>query len=112
PSCAARAATGPVTTRVGPVRDGSVLPRGSQADRSSCSELPPTGATAELQLPASALGQGGRRLRPGRADAARSAAHGGESGGGGRRQREGGAADARARLGGHDARRLRRPVRG
>jgi integrase len=53
----------------------------------------------------------GPGVRPRRGDASRPSAHSGEPRDRGGSEREGGAADARARLGGDDARRVRRAVR-
>ena len=55
--------------------------------------------------------QGGGRLGGATGHRARPSAHRSQPGGVGGCQRQGGAADARARLGGHDAGHLRRPVR-
>jgi integrase len=66
---------------------------------------------AQPQRPVRLVRRGGPGHRRARAYAARTPAHRSLAGDQGRRQRQGRAADARARLGGHDPGPLRRPVR-
>ena len=68
-------------------------------------------AAAEPQLPDAGVRPGRAVDRAGRSDTARPSTHGGELGCPGGSQRQGGATDARARVGGDDAGRLRGAVR-